>query len=87
METDESIWPWEDRSEQVMPIFQPGDFREQMVVGEGLPVGEFYLRRSPYTIKYERKFQKFDDIVAYIGGFIEFVIIGASFISKNIKLI
>lgn len=80
LETDQSLFPWSDNQSEEMVIFEPGDFREftQLAKGDGV-AGEFYFRRSGYDLKYTRSYRKLDDIVAYLGGFIEFVIIGATF--------
>lgn len=38
--------------------------------------GSFYLRRSPFTVHYSRKYQKFDDLLSFLGGFISIVVAG-----------
>ncbi|KRX01659.1 hypothetical protein PPERSA_03743 [Pseudocohnilembus persalinus] len=80
IETDESIYLWNDKQNQTFAMFQPNDFREQVQTGEDLLYGEFYIRRSPYTVVYHREYQKLDDIASYIGGFSEVFIVMATVI-------
>lgn len=51
------------------------------------------MRRSPYTIIYTRKFSKIDELLSYIGGFIQSIIFICGYLIKeynegqyNIKL-
>lgn len=53
MNTDESIWLWPEENNVRYNIFQPGDFREMVSIGNDVPA-EFYFRRSPNTVTYER---------------------------------
>ncbi|KRX01658.1 hypothetical protein PPERSA_03742 [Pseudocohnilembus persalinus] len=80
IETDENIMIQESKVNETLALNQPQDFREQVQVGSDLIPGEFYIRRSPYTIVHKRSYQKLDDLASYIGGFSECFIFFATVI-------
>lgn len=59
-----------------------GDMRSQFEINKLTPgyYAAFYLNRSPYSYRIERSFLKFDKLLSYLGGLIQFIIIVMSII-------
>ncbi|CAD8049224.1 unnamed protein product [Paramecium primaurelia] len=80
--TDESLVPVFD-DEQIENVFtkEPADFRDITTLGS--PTDKqyiaLYFRRSPYTKYITRSFQKVDDLLSYLGGFVNIVVVFLGF--------
>ncbi|CAD8060136.1 unnamed protein product [Paramecium sonneborni] len=80
--TDQSLVPVFD-DEQLENVFmkEPADFRDITTLGS--PTDKqyiaLYFRRSPYTKYITRKFQKVDDLLSYLGGFVNIVVVFLGF--------
>ncbi|CAD8141300.1 unnamed protein product [Paramecium octaurelia] len=80
--TDQSLVPVFD-DEQIENVFtkEPADFRDITTLGS--PTDKqyiaLYFRRSPYTKYITRQFQKVDDLLSYLGGFVNIVVVFLGF--------
>ncbi|CAD8066755.1 unnamed protein product [Paramecium primaurelia] len=73
--TNQNIFPYiEDNQEQLFNIKQQGDFRVNNVQNSGSSYSALYMRRSPYTYKVKRDFQDLADLLSYLGGFANIVV-------------
>ncbi|KAL4455127.1 hypothetical protein ABPG74_006509 [Tetrahymena malaccensis] len=80
IDTDESLMPQQDIDENVFPYYSPRDFREQFEAGSPDQYAVFYFRRSSISNTYKRSFQKIDDLISYIGGFFQAILMVLGFI-------
>ncbi|EAR84904.2 transmembrane protein, putative (macronuclear) [Tetrahymena thermophila SB210] len=69
--TDDSLLPTKQISTKHFPLYETKDFREQALLGTNGNYADFFIRRSYFSVKINRSFTKFDEIIAYIGGFVE----------------
>ncbi|CAD8143459.1 unnamed protein product [Paramecium octaurelia] len=80
--TDQSLVPVFD-DEQVENVFmkEPADFRDITTLGSATDKQyiALYFRRSPYTKYITRQFQKVDDLLSYLGGFVNIVVVFLGF--------
>ncbi|CAD8198882.1 unnamed protein product [Paramecium octaurelia] len=73
--TNNNIFPYiEDNQEQLFNIKQQGDFRVSNVQNSGSQYSAIYMRRSPYTYEVKRDFQDLADLLSYLGGFANIVV-------------
>ncbi|CAK76107.1 unnamed protein product (macronuclear) [Paramecium tetraurelia] len=73
--TNQNIFPYiEDNQEQLFNIKQQGDFRVNNVQNSGSSYSAIYMRRSPYTYQVKRDFQDLADLLSYLGGFANIVV-------------
>ncbi|CAD8126731.1 unnamed protein product [Paramecium sonneborni] len=73
--TNQNIFPYiEDNQEQLYNIKQQGDFRVSNVQNSGSSYSAIYMRRSPYTYQLKRDFQDLADLLSYLGGFANIVV-------------
>ncbi len=74
------ILPSEKRNINNESIFlkEPKDYIESTDLGtpKDKSYATFYLRRSFYTLYTNRVYQKLDDILSYLGGFLNIVVLG-----------
>ncbi|KAL4438272.1 hypothetical protein ABPG74_009695 [Tetrahymena malaccensis] len=80
--TDDSLLPTKQISTKHFPLYETKDFREQALLGSNGNYADFFIRRSYFSVKINRSFTKFDEIIAYIGGFVEAFLIFLSIFSK-----
>ncbi|EGR34203.1 hypothetical protein IMG5_020680 [Ichthyophthirius multifiliis] len=78
--TDESLMPYEDINNQNFPYIQLSGFRESNLLGNYDEYLDIQINRSYYTNNIYRKFQKIDEIIAYVGGFAQAFLIFSAFL-------
>ncbi|KAM3131020.1 hypothetical protein pb186bvf_016832 [Paramecium bursaria] len=54
-----------------------GDHREQIAINQLTPgyYGAFYPQISPFSYQYNRQYYRLDQLLSYLGGFLQFVIV------------
>ncbi|EGR34205.1 small GTP-binding protein, putative [Ichthyophthirius multifiliis] len=77
--TDISLLPYNDIQSEKFPYFNLDGFREQNLIGDFEEFIEIFISRSYFTKLIERKFQKIDEIIAYVGGFAQAFLIFSAF--------
>lgn len=66
IETDESLWPWQQMSEDTGGIvYEP---TQRYVYTPTTEYIRLYLRKSSLSLSITRSFKKYDDTLSYIGG-------------------
>ncbi|EAS00224.3 transmembrane protein, putative (macronuclear) [Tetrahymena thermophila SB210] len=80
IDTDQSLMPQQDIEQNIFPYYSPRDFREQIEAGSPDQYAVFYFRRSSISNTYKRSFQKIDDLISYIGGFFQAILMVLGFI-------
>ncbi|KAL4475994.1 hypothetical protein ABPG72_007880 [Tetrahymena utriculariae] len=74
---DTSLYPWKNIQNQSLAVQQYGDYRQQYTFGNNSVYGAFFFDRSRFQQQYSISYQKFDTLVAIIGGFVQSVMVVA----------
>ncbi|CAD8197434.1 unnamed protein product [Paramecium pentaurelia] len=75
--TDQGILMYPDKQNETFAFRDYGDQREQFEISRITPnyYGAFYFQRSPYSYQINRKFLRLDELLSYLGGFTQFMIV------------
>ncbi|CAD8062211.1 unnamed protein product [Paramecium primaurelia] len=75
--TDQGILMYADKQNETFAFRDYGDQREQFEISRITPnyYGAFYFQRSPYSYNINRKFLRLDELLSYLGGFTQFMIV------------
>ncbi|CAD8078632.1 unnamed protein product [Paramecium sonneborni] len=75
--TDKGILMYPDKQNETFAFRDYGDQREQFEISRITPnyYGAFYFQRSPYSYYINRKFLRLDELLSYLGGFTQFMIV------------
>ncbi|CAD8182846.1 unnamed protein product [Paramecium pentaurelia] len=75
--TDQGILMYPDKQNETFAFRDQGDQREQFEISRITPnyYGAFYFQRSPYSYQINRKFLRLDELLSYLGGFTQFMIV------------
>ncbi|CAD8170309.1 unnamed protein product [Paramecium octaurelia] len=76
-ETDESLTPFKNVINETFYARTAIDFRDLTLLGADTDViyAQFYLRRSTFNENIQRNYQKVDDLMSYLGGFLQIMIV------------
>ncbi|KAM3126722.1 hypothetical protein pb186bvf_021172 [Paramecium bursaria] len=82
---DESLLPIEDISYNNLYARQTSDYRDLTSLGSKSDTvfARFYFRRSPYTEQIHRSYQKIQELLAQLGGFLQVMLIVFGFLILN----
>ncbi|EWS72162.1 transmembrane protein, putative (macronuclear) [Tetrahymena thermophila SB210] len=75
---DKSLYPWKDISNQSLAAQLYGDYRQQYTFGNNTIYGAFFFDRSRFKQVYSISYEKFDNLIAQIGGFVQSLVLVAS---------
>ncbi|CAK59699.1 unnamed protein product (macronuclear) [Paramecium tetraurelia] len=75
--TDQGILMYPDKLYDAFAFRDYGDQREQFEISRITPnyYGAFYFQRSPYSYQINRKFLRLDELLSYLGGFTQFMMV------------
>ncbi|CAD8156781.1 unnamed protein product [Paramecium octaurelia] len=75
--TDQGILMYPQKQNETFAFRDYGDQREQFEISRITPnyYGAFYFQRSPYSYNINRKFLRLDELLSYLGGFTQFMIV------------
>ncbi|CAD8118980.1 unnamed protein product [Paramecium sonneborni] len=75
--SDRGILMYPDIEKETFPYREYGDQREQISVNAQTQNqhGAFYFNRSPYKYMVQRDFMRLDELLSYLGGFSQFMIV------------
>ncbi|CAD8171893.1 unnamed protein product [Paramecium pentaurelia] len=75
--TDQGILMYPDKQNETFAFRDYGDQREQFEISRITPnyYAAFYFQRSPYSYRINRKFLRLDELLSYLGGFTQFMIV------------
>ncbi|CAD8188843.1 unnamed protein product [Paramecium pentaurelia] len=75
-QTDESLTPFKSVKNETYFARTATDFRDLTLLGADTDTiyAQFYLRRSTFTENIQRNYQKVDDLMSYLGGFLQIMI-------------
>ncbi|KAL4432499.1 hypothetical protein ABPG74_013353 [Tetrahymena malaccensis] len=74
---DTSLYPWQNIQNQTLAVQQYGDYRQQYTFGNNSVYGAFFFDRSRFQQQYSISYQKVDNLIAVIGGFVQSVMVVA----------
>ncbi|EAS03353.2 transmembrane protein, putative (macronuclear) [Tetrahymena thermophila SB210] len=72
---DISLYPWKNIQNQTLAVQQYGDYRQQYTFGNNSVYGAFFFDRSRFQQQYKISYQKVDNLIAVIGGFVQSVMV------------
>ncbi|KAL4475993.1 hypothetical protein ABPG72_007879 [Tetrahymena utriculariae] len=75
---DRSLYPWKDIRNQSLAAQLYGDYRQQYTFGNNTIYGAFFFDRSRFKQVYSISYEKFDNLIAQIGGFVQSLVLIAS---------
>ncbi|CAD8120490.1 unnamed protein product [Paramecium sonneborni] len=82
--TDQGILMYPDKQNQTFAFRDYADQREQFEISRITPnyYGAFYFQRSPYSYQINRNFLRLDELLSYLGGFTQFMIVVVGILVK-----
>ncbi|KAL4429873.1 hypothetical protein ABPG74_022896 [Tetrahymena malaccensis] len=83
MTTDNSLFPFEDNSDEIFPIYNNGDYKQQYSVGDYSKYSEIFFLRSNFDTQINRAYQKIDQVISYIGGFCQMFLLLFAFVVRT----
>ncbi|EAR83849.2 transmembrane protein, putative (macronuclear) [Tetrahymena thermophila SB210] len=83
MTTDNSLFPFEDNSDEIFPIYNNGDYKQQYSVGDYQKYSEIFFLRSNFNTQINRAYQKIDQVISYIGGFCQMFLLLFAFVVRT----
>lgn len=81
--TDKSLIPIENFVDESFLVYTQNNFRSQVLVGNYALMGEFFLRSDFFERTTSRKFMKVDELLAYIGGFAQVLLLASTILGTN----
>ncbi|CAD8188839.1 unnamed protein product [Paramecium pentaurelia] len=76
-QTDESLTPFKVVVNETYNVRSATDYRDLTMLGNAVDsvYAQFYMRRSTYSENVWRNYQKVDDLMSYLGGFLQIMIV------------
>ncbi|CAK79111.1 unnamed protein product (macronuclear) [Paramecium tetraurelia] len=76
-QTDDSLTPFQAIVNETYNVRSATDYRDLTLLGTAADstYAQFYMRRSTYSENILRNYQKVDDLMSYLGGFLQIMIV------------
>ncbi|CAD8090665.1 unnamed protein product [Paramecium sonneborni] len=76
-QTDDSLTPFQVMVNETHYVRSATDYRDLTLLGTAVDstYAQFFMRRSTYTENVYRNYQKVDDLMSYLGGFLQIMIV------------